>query len=250
MVGLRQGQHRLDPADRRVLELLAAPLAVALYATALSAELQRSRERIVTAREEERRRLRRDLHCTMGWGPVLTGIGFQADAAGNLVRTDPERALELLGRLRAETSATIDDVRRLVDDLRPPALDELGLLGALREHAERLSRHGGPVVAVEAPAALPPLRAAVEVAAFRIATRRSPTPSATADAVRIEVRIGVADGLRVEVRDDGRADGGIWRPGMGLRSMRERTSELGGSFRAGPCEGGGCVVAALPLEAG
>jgi len=170
VVGLRQGQHRLDPADRRVLELLAAPLAVALYATALSAELQRSRERIVTAREEERRRLRRDLHCTMGWGPVLTGIGFQADAAGNLVRTDPERALELLGRLRAETSAAIDDVRRLVDDLRPPALDELGLLGALREHAERLSRHGGPVVAVEAPAALPPLRAAVEVAAFRIAT--------------------------------------------------------------------------------
>lgn len=248
MIGLRQGQRRLDPADRRVLELLAAPLAVALQATALSAQLQRSRERIVAAREEERRRLRRDLHD--GLGPVLTGVGFQADAARNLIRSDPDRAVEVLRRLRRETSAAISDVRRLVDDLRPPALDELGLVGALRERAEQLSDGSGLVVALRAPDVLPSLPAAVEVAAFRIATEALTNAVRHAGASSIEVGISLADGLRVEVRDDGRTGSGTWRPGVGLRSMSERAAELGGSYRAGPAQDGGRVVATLPLEAG
>ena len=97
-VGLRDGERRLASADQRVLGLLAAPLAVAVHATAVSAELQASRERLVGAREEERRRLRRDLHD--GLGPALTGVAFTADAAANLV-TDPDRAGELLQTLRA-----------------------------------------------------------------------------------------------------------------------------------------------------
>ncbi len=146
VVGVRSGQRALDGADRAVLEILAVPLAMAVRATALSDSLQRSRGEIVTAREEERRRLRRDLHD--GLGPVLTGVAFQADAAGNLIRSDPDRAAALLAGLRKRTAEAIDDVRRLVHELRPPALDELGLVGALRRHVEEFA--GPPHVTVEA----------------------------------------------------------------------------------------------------
>jgi signal transduction histidine kinase len=116
-----------------VLELLAAPLALAVHATALSDAVQRSRESIVAAREEERRRLRRDLHD--GLGPVLTGVAFQADAARNLIRADPVRADALLHELRGRIAEAIEDIRRLVYELRPPSLDELGLISALRRQA-------------------------------------------------------------------------------------------------------------------
>jgi two-component system, NarL family, sensor kinase len=125
VVGVRSGQRRLSAADRRVLELLAAPLALAVHATALSEAVQRSRESIVAAREEERRRLRRDLHD--GLGPVLTGVAFQADAARNLLRAGPLRADALLNELRRRTAEAIEEIRRLVYELRPPSLDELGL---------------------------------------------------------------------------------------------------------------------------
>ena len=133
IVGLRSGQRRLSPPDIAVLELLAGPLAVALHATALSAALQESRVGIVAAREEERRRLRRDLHD--GLGPALTGIAFKADAARNTLPAEPAQASELLGELRADTTAAIADIRRLVYALRPPALDDLGLIGSLRQQS-------------------------------------------------------------------------------------------------------------------
>ncbi|MDN5749532.1 MAG: histidine kinase, partial [Pseudonocardia sp.] len=164
VVGVRRGQSRLGAADRAALELLAGPLALAVRATVLSRAVQRSREAIVAAREEERRRLRRDLHD--GLGPALTGMAFRADAAGNLLRADPDGAERQLVELRAEATGAIDDVRRLVHALRPPALDELGLVGALRRSGDQLAA-AGPSIAVEADA-LPPLPAAVEVAAYRI----------------------------------------------------------------------------------
>jgi two-component system, NarL family, sensor kinase len=251
IVGLRSGQHRLGADDIAVLELLAGPLAVAVHATALSAALQESRVGIVAAREEERRRLRRDLHD--GLGPVLTGIAFKADAASNTLADQPRRARELLAALRADTTAAIDDIRRLVDGLRPPALDDLGLIGSLREQSARLAQRpdGGRVaVCLNAPDSLPPLPAAVEVAAYRIITESMTNAARHSGATRIEVRLSVAegDGLRIEVRDDGTSPQAGWPPGVGLTSMRERTAELGGSCQAGPDPaGGGRVVALLPL---
>ncbi len=242
-VGVRSGQAGLGRADRAALEVLAAPLAVAVRATELSASLQRSREGIVAAREEERRRLRRDLHD--GLGPVLTGISFQADAAGNLLGSDPARAADLLTALRAAATEAIDDVRRLVHDLRPPALDELGLVGALRQHADQLGA-GGPSVDVDAPEDLPPLPAAVEVAAYRIGAEALNNAVRHAGADHVELRISVDDGLQLEVRDDG-ASGGAWTPGVGLTSMTERAAELGGSVRLAPGDDGGRIVAVLPL---
>jgi signal transduction histidine kinase len=253
VVGLRSGQRRLSPSDIAVLELLAGPLAVALHATALSAALQESRLSIVAAREEERRRLRRDLHD--GLGPALTGIAFKADAARNTLRTEPAQASELLGALRADTTAAIADIRRLVYDLRPPALDDLGLIGSVRQQSARLAQRpdGGSVpVAISAPETLPPLPAAVEVAGYRIITEAMTNAARHSGATRIDVRLTLAgDGLCIEVCDDGGTTGGAgeaWQPGFGLISMRERAAELGGSCQAGPDPGGGGrVTARLPL---
>ena len=246
VVGMRAGQRALDRADRAALELLAVPLGAAVHATALSAAVQRSREQIVGVREEERRRLRRNLHD--GLGPVLTGIAFRADAAGNVLRDDPERAEVLLRELRASATDAIGDVRRLVYDLRPPALDELGLVGALRRHAQQLDG-GRPTVAVHVSEPLPPLRAAVEVAAYRIAVEALINAVRHAGANHVDVHVSCCcspEGLTLAVVDDGPGDR-EWVAGVGLTSMRERIAELGGTLTAGPAGSGGRVSARLPL---
>ena len=134
---------------------------------ALTRDLQRSRESLVAAREEERRRIRRDLHD--GLGPALAGVAFGLDAARNTLAANPEATAATLAELKTEVQASIADVRRLVYDLRPPALDQLGLVPALQQYAARLAERGALDVSVSAPA-LPPLPAAVEVAAYRIVT--------------------------------------------------------------------------------
>ncbi len=138
VIGLRPGESKLAAADRQILDLLAGPIAVAVRGGLLSTELSRSREQVITAREEERRRLRRDLHD--GLGPVLTGVVLNAEAALRLVDADPQRSAELITKLRDQTSGALTDIRRLVYDLRPPALDSLGLVGALEEYAMLLTR--------------------------------------------------------------------------------------------------------------
>ncbi len=251
IVGLRTGQGRLGPPDVAVLELLAGPLTVALHATTLSAALQESRLGIVAAREEERRRLRRDLHD--GLGPMLTGIAFKADAARNTLLSEPSQASQLMSELRQDTTDAIVDIRRLVNDLRPPALDDLGLIGALGEQSDRLARRpdGGSVpVQISAPESLPALPAAVEVAAYRIITEAMTNAARHSGASSIQVRLECAAGavLRLEVRDNGGTSSSPWKPGIGLISIRERAAELGGSCQAGPDpDGGGRVAAFLPL---
>ena len=248
-VGLRTGERRVSGADRQVLGMLANPLAVAVHATATSAELQASRERIVAAQAEERRRLRRELHD--GLGPTLTGIAFTADAAGNLVGDDPDRSAELLTSLSRDARTALADVRRLVDELRPPALDELGLVGALRRRAEQLAwrADGAPVdVRLDVPAEVPQLPAAVEVATYRIATEALTNVVRHSQATTAWVRLSCGDWLDVSVTDNGTPNG-AWAPGVGLRAMEERAAELGGTFEAGPGATGGRVAASFPLAA-
>ncbi len=249
VLGLRPGERALSSADRKALQVLAAPLAVALQATVMSAELQSSRERIVGAQAEERRRLRRELHD--GLGPTLTGIAFTADAAANLIDTDPATSSELLTALRRDSRMALADVRRIVDDLRPPALDELGLVGALRQRAEQLAwrADGGAVrVRLDVPPSVPALPAAVEVATYRIATEALTNIARHSRATSALIRLECGDRLEVSVTDDGSADG-TWTPGVGLTAMRDRAAELGGSFSAGPSPSGGRVSAWFPLGA-
>jgi signal transduction histidine kinase len=248
-VGLRAGETRLDPADERVLALLSASVSVAVRATLLAEQLGRTRETLVTAREEERRRLRRDLHD--GLGPVLTGVVLQADAARRLAVSDPERAAALMAQLRTQTTAAIDDIRRLVNELRPPALDGLGLLGALREQATSLSHRvdGIPLhITVVAGEPLPELPAAVEVAAYRIATEALTNVTRHSDATAATIRL-VADHatITIQITDNGSRRGNSWQAGVGLTSMHERATELGGTCDVGPGAEGGQVTVAIPL---
>jgi len=255
VLGRRAGEQDFAPADRRLLDDLVRQIGVAVHAARLtdealrlSADLQRSRERLVAAREEERRRLRRDLHD--GLGPQLASLTMRAEAARDLVGTHPGRAEALLGDLIDGAQEAVADVRRLVYALRPPALDALGLVGALRSHAAR--QEGGPRVEIEAADELPPLPAAVEVAAYRIALEALNNAARHADAKSCTVRLALCDGaLDLVVSDDGRGIGTERRAGVGLHSMRERAEELGGTFAVGPGPTGGTrVEARLPLSRG
>jgi signal transduction histidine kinase len=246
-IGVRSGESTLSSADRSVLGLVAVPLALAVHSTRLSTELQASREKLVSAREEERRRLRRDLHD--GLGPTLTGVAFTADAAANLITTSPAQAEALLATLRSDTRTAIADVRRLVDDLRPPALDELGLVGALRQRAEQLSfRADGAAVQVSVSAdGLPPLPAALEVAAYRIATEALTNVVRHARATTAVLSLRCGPDLELEVTDNGPPTA-PWHAGVGLQAMRERAAELGGTLHANTTVTGGHVQARFPLE--
>jgi signal transduction histidine kinase len=231
-------------AERELLVGIAGHLGVAAYAAGLTADLQRSRERLVTAREEERRRLRRDLHD--GLGPLLASISLRVAAARNLLRGDREAADILLARLDEQTQGAVADVRRLVDDLRPPALDELGLVSAIREQAARLE--GELAISVEALGELGDLPAAVEVAAFRIATEAMTNCARHAGAQVCRVCLRRNDALTVEVSDDGSGLPAQLKPGVGLASIGERAAELGGTWSIGPAPGCGTVVTAqLPI---
>lgn len=247
VVGLRAGDLGLSPADEDVLRIVAPLLAQTLRARAMSRDLQASREAVVTAVEEERRRLRRDLHD--GLGPTLSGVAFATDAARNQLRTDPQRADELLVLLRADTADAIAEIRRLVEGLRPPALDELGLAGALRQHAASLhSAEGSRLqVVLDVPEALPPLPAATEVAAYRIVVEALTNVArhAAATSARVEI-CAVAGELRFTVLDDGRSTGD-WTPGVGLTSMRERAEQVGGMLTAAPGREGGLVRVVIPF---
>jgi len=211
-----------------------------------TAELQRARERLVAAREEERRRLRRDLHD--GLGPALAGAALKVEAAENLLTSDPRAAAGLLEDARAEIHAAVADVRRLVYALRPPALDELGLVGAIREQAERLGVGKHVRVEVDAPEHLDGLSAAVEVAAYRIALEAMTNVARHADARTCVVRISANGVLELEISDDGHGLPRDHRAGVGITSMQERADELGGTCEVEPVDGHGTRVhARLPL---
>ncbi|MEV6413246.1 histidine kinase [Kribbella sp. NPDC051718] len=250
VVGLRSGESRVNAADEQVLSLLAAPLAVAVQAKGLADDLRDSRERIISGREEERRRIRRDLHD--GLGPVLTAVVLNADAARRLIEAEPERSSALLAELRDQAIGAVEEIRRLVYELRPPALDGLGLLGALREYAAMASRRGDGgalTVTVDAPATLAELPAAVEVAAYRIATEALTNVIRHSTATTAEVRLSVeTDVLRLGVLDNGVNAGPEWKAGLGLTSMSERAGELGGRCEIRYDRTGCSVDAVLPLE--
>ena len=200
------------------------------------------RASLVGARVEERRRLRRELHVDLG--PALSGIGLGAEALAR--RADPI-APDLAATARELHGDILDAVgraREISHDLRPAALDDLGLEAAIR------TRLGGDDIEL-AVAALGDLPAAVDLAALRIVQEAvtNVRRHAAASACRVEIRRDTG-GLRIEVSDDGVGMPPTVAPGLGLRSIRGRAAELGGRARIGrPADGGTQVSVWLPISA-
>jgi two-component system, NarL family, sensor kinase len=247
MAAPRSWGETFSPADRRLLTDLAQQVSIAAHAVQLSAQLRRSRQRLVTAREEERRRIRRDLHD--GLGPTLAGLTLKVDAARNLLDHDPGQAHALLAEVKSQTQHALADIRRLVYGLRPPALDELGLISAIREQAARYQDVTNLCATVEGPESLPPLPAAVEVAAYRIVVEALTNVVRHGQARNCTIRLSLAGELALEIVDDGLGLPPDLRAGVGLTSIRERAAELGGTCVAETMPSGGTRVrVTLPLE--
>jgi signal transduction histidine kinase len=240
----RSSGETLTAADIRLLQDLARQIGVAAHAVQLTADLQRSRERLIIAQEEERRRIRNDLHD--GLGPVLSGLKLRAETARNLVGDNAE-VDALLADIAERTETAVADIRRLVYSLRPPTLDELGFGGAVRSFA---SQSTIPVV-LAMPETLPPLPAAVEVAAFRIIQEALTNVERHAQAASGAITLHLeGNSLIVSIADDGRGLDQDGPRGIGTRSMRERATELGGTIDFECLEAGGTrVTATLPLAA-
>ncbi len=246
------GQLRVAPrgsgeafgqSDLNLIEGIAGQAGVAAHALKLTTDLQRSRERLVMAREEERRRIRRDLHD--GLGPSLASMTLQIDAIRLSLPPDLP-ASDRLDALRGQVEAAISDIRRLAYDLRPPALDELGLVAALNQHAARLTTNTLRVTieAKDIPSDLP---AAVEVAAYRIIVEALTNITRHAGARHANVRLWDDGALQIAVSDDGNGIPTGAHMGVGLLSMRERAVELGGSCTITSDSQGTELRATLPV---
>jgi signal transduction histidine kinase len=235
VIGARAPGESYGSADLALTEVLVRQVALMLDALRMAAALQHSREAIVSAREEERRRLRRELHD--GLGSALAGIALTLLAARN---TGGPQGDELVEGAREQTQSAVADVRRLVRGLRPPVLEDLGLAAALRAHADRL----GPLeVEFELPQSPMTLPAAVELALYRIATEALTNVVRHAHARHCRVCLRTDDNeVALSVVDDGHGLVSDAAPGVGLRSMRERAAELGGRVELATGPSGGLAV--------
>jgi len=245
---LRRGETTLHDADRGTLELICTPLAIALHATALSGQVRQARTATVEAAAAERVRLQRELHD--GLGPTLTSIAFRVDAAANTVRVDAETAGRLMREIGTDIREAIDGVRRIVYGLRPIELDDLGLVGALRQHvATEPALDEGNKVAIDLriPETMPELSPAVELAAYRILMEGIANVLRHSTARTCTVTVAANGRLDLTIADDGTPPV-VWHPGIGIRSLRDRAEELGGTACAGPVDGGWAVHAQLPLS--
>jgi signal transduction histidine kinase len=252
IVAPRSQGEALSPMDRHLLENIAHQAGMAVHAVNLTADLQRSRQHLVTAREEERRRLRRDLHD--GLGPNLASQGLKLAAVKQLAEHDPASAIPLLEQVMTQNQSTVEEVRHLVYGLRPPALDELGLVAAIRDHVAGMDGKSTLQIEItEPPEGLPPLSAAVEVAAYRIVLEALTNVIRHAKARYCAIRFSLdqADSnhlLHVEIQDDGIGLPDTRRASVGTLSMLERAEELGGTCVIESAMSGGTrVCVKIPL---
>ncbi len=250
----RSPGESFTPGEQRLLGDIARHIGVTAHAVLLTQELrqlagdlQHSREELVKSREEERRRLRRDLHDELG--PQLASLKLNLDVSRNLISRDPRAAEMLLVELTTQCQAAIADIRQLVFGLRPPALDELGLAGAIQEYTRQIVSQDGLQIRLDCQKDLPSLPAAVEVAAYRITLEALANFVRHSQGLNCQVSITKADDrLQIEVCDDGLGLPVQVHSGVGLSSMRERAAELSGTCVVESIpQGGTRVLARLPL---
>ena len=242
VVGRRYDDERVRPEDPALAPAV-AQLSLTLDALLTADELRDARDRLFAARAEERRRIHRDLHD--GLGPTLAGVCLGLESAEQLGERDPAAAAATLGPLSSYARQAVEDVRRLVDGLRPEALDTLGLAGTLRERLTPLGSGADLNLRLEIPSVLPELGEESELAALRICLEAVTNVVRHADATACEVMVAAdSDRLVLQVSDDGRGVGDA-QPHVGLVSMRERALGVGGTFDVTARSGGGTVVRAV-----
>jgi signal transduction histidine kinase len=245
-----RGESAVPAADAKVIATLVTPVAAIVHAAQLTKRLAAAHDRTLVAAQQERSRIRRDLHD--GLGPSLSGVALGLEAVEAALPGDTRTAAALTARMRTEIAGAVEDVRHIIDELRPAALEEVGLVQALRERAASLAARSasGMVIQVRAAEPMPGLPEPVEIAAFRIAEEAMTNVLRHARASRCEVRVEVGDALVLSVSDDGVGLPGQTRPnGIGLTSMRQRATDLGGDCTVGPADPSGVIVRArLPLE--
>lgn len=250
-VAPRGPQEVFNPQEQRLLAAIAALTATTVRAVQMSDEVQLSRQQIITAREEERRRIRRDLHD--GLGPALASLPLKIDAAIDLLAGEQQRSVLLLGDVKRQAQQLVADVRRVVHGLRPPALDELGLAEALRSALSQLIDHPDRLrITLSAESLQPHLPAAVEAATYHITMEAATNVIKHARAQHCQIHLHVVDhppSMQIDIEDDGVGLEAAAVPNVGLHSMRERAQELGGSFQLHTRPSGGTHIAvSLPLS--
>jgi signal transduction histidine kinase len=243
----RAPNEPLSPADQQLLRDLARLISVTAHAVLLSADLERARLRIVTAREEARRRLGSDLHD--GVGHQLAGLARQVETAVSLLDQNPTTARQMLTAVTEQLNTAISQVRHLAHQLHPPELELLGLAGALRERA---LTHPTLAIRLDGPEALPPLPPAVETAAYYIALEAVTNVEKHAGGRTCRLRLAlVGDVLEMEIADDGPGLTAERANGLGLLSMQARAAEVGGSCRLETNAATGTqVIVRLPVREG
>ncbi|WP_344808246.1 sensor histidine kinase [Microlunatus ginsengisoli] len=246
-LAVRPGLEPLGHNDERLIDALGQILASHAYNVGLQHALRQALARAVTAREDERRRVRREIHD--GIGPLLAAALLRTELAAP---TAPPTQARTFNQLRELQQTALSDLRHLVEGLRPPALDHGGLDTALRQHAN-LSVTGhpcdSPEVVIQVSGDLTDLPAAIEVAAYRIGQEAITNATRHAHARHIDVRLERSPGsLVVQVSDDGR---GVPKAsniaGVGMVSMRERATELGGEYITETLTPGTRIRAQLPI---
>lgn len=243
----RAAGESFSPADMKLIHLIARQAGVAAYTLRLHNDLQTSRERLVTAQEEERRRLRRDLHD--GIGPTLASLSQRIDTAAELMDSHPEKSKQLLKDLKGQVRESVAEIRRLVYALRPPVLDEFGLVSAIREYTAQYSGPHGLKITLDVTEPLPALPAAVEVAAYRIVLEAFTNVVRHSQATSCLIQIHIENStLFLTIADNGRGLREESHAGVGFTSMRERAQELGGACAIHNTPPGGVTLrATLPF---
>ncbi|MBC8504653.1 MAG: GAF domain-containing sensor histidine kinase [Anaerolineales bacterium] len=246
VVARRAREESFSLKEMQLLENIARQAGAAAYNARLTTDLQNARQRLVTTREEERRRIRRDLHD--GLGPQLASQTLTLTAAQRMLADDPKTAEDLLSEAISHAQHAVEDVRRVVYDLRPPALDDFGLVGALKAHIQRYET-GKVQLSLIAPDTMPPLPAAVEVASYLICQEAINNVLKHSGASNCKLTLHLNDVLEIEIQDDGQGIPSEHSTGVGLHSMRQRAEELGGTFNIefSP-ECGTQVIVRLPLK--
>jgi signal transduction histidine kinase len=234
----------LTDTGRALLVALAPQVAVVSHATALNTELDDARRHLIDAAQAERARLRRDLHD--GLGPSLSGVALGLESVRGALPDNQDRARQILDRAQAEVRAAVEEVRRILDDLRPAPLDALGLVGALRAHV--LDNPDGLAVTVTAEG-LSLLDPNVEAAAYRITLEALTNVHRHAAADNCTVNLSTDDQqVLIEVHDDGRGRPAGISHGLGMASMRHRAESLGGDLDVRSGTDGTTLNARLPRQ--